>query len=129
MEMWPIADTVAEYNMKRETHGDAYFPSNWFPIFNDEYCDAWVVNCSTEKRLDSEVIAFFNEIPNDKVAFRSVERMLMTMLAMFEQEVFSDDDGRLDTDYGKFRAVGAQMNPDAAAFWCDPESPYGPATA
>jgi hypothetical protein len=125
MILKPLADTMEDYNMRRESHGDEFYAANWFPLLNDDYCDAFVIVCSKRKSADCPVLAFFNEYPNTKITFRSVEQMLITFLAMFQEDVFTLGDGSIDTDFAKFRRVGMRLNPDAAAFWNDPNLPYG----
>ena len=126
MEMWPLAETIDSYDMRRETHGDEYFPADWYPLFNSNFCDAMVVRCQSEPLNEVEVIPFFNECPNNKPAYRSLEQLLTTILEMFaEGSVFSIKWGQLSTDFLLLRRIGTKLNPDMAPFWNDPWLPYG----
>ena len=127
MEFWPLADVVDEYKMRRETRDASDFRPQWVPLFNDAYGESWVVDCAGGI-ANGRVIVFFNEVPNDKMAFRSVEQCLATMIAAFKARAFSDVNGNLQTDRKRFCEVARAMNPDAKSFWSNPNS-YGAAAA
>jgi hypothetical protein len=99
---------------------------NWFPVFDDGCADYWAVPCGLEPSQDAPVIIFDNFAVEHSPAFDSLEQLLKTMIAGFEDGVFTADaDGWLEKDPSKFKLLCYRMNPRSRKFWTDPNNPYG----
>jgi hypothetical protein len=123
--MFPLKEMGDVYRTLRQVRRNDW-RRNWFPVFDDGCADYWAVPCGLEACHDAPVLILDNEGGEATPAFDSLEQLLKTMIAGFEEGIFTvDADGWLDTHRQKFKLLCYRMNTSSRKFWTDPNSPYG----
>ena len=83
----------------------------WFPIFASGGGDFYAMNLAPEGQ--GQILGFYVFEEEAQVEYRSLESMLATLKACYEQGIiFRNEQGYLDMDYRKHAEIAHEINPD-----------------
>ena len=94
-----------------------YEITDWVPTFLDPAGDGYgILRASGQE--ESAPIVFLFKGEGVRIVFDSLTQMMKTMVACFEEGIFSWKKGELQTDFDRFGQVAYRLNPDNN-FWRD----------
>ena len=83
----------------------------WFPIFASGGGDFYAMNLAPEAQ--GQILGFYVFEEEAQVEYRSLESMLATLKACYEQGIiFRNEQGYLDMDYRKHAEIAHDINPE-----------------
>ena len=103
-----LEESIQTYLELRERNGWDKF---WFPIFASGGGDFYAMILATEGQ--GQILGFYVFEEEAQVEYRSLESMLATLKACYEQGIiFRNEQGCLDMDYRKHAEIAHDINPD-----------------
>lgn len=112
----PLEDALAVFRETYPIIKEFYELTDWLPVFQDVAGDGYGAIGTAQRQASAPIVLLF-EGDGVRVVFDSLEKLIDTMLACFEQGVFSIGDDRwLDTDFRALGHVARQVNP-ASRYW------------
>ncbi len=103
-----LEESIQTYLELRERNG---WDKSWFPIFASGGGDFYAMNLAPEAQ--GQILGFYVFEEEAQVEYRSLESMLATLKACYEQGIiFRNEQGYLDMDYRKHAEIAHDINPD-----------------
>jgi len=109
-----LQEAVANYVAFK---GDDRWDPSWLPVFGNGGGDFFVVVCDRDLKEWGQVVHFRIDESEHPLEFASIEAMLATVAAAYEEGVYYvDDRGYLEMDDYSYIALATRMNGDAG-YW------------
>ena len=103
-----LEESIQTYLELRERNG---WDKSWFPIFASGGGDFYAMNLAPEAQ--GQILGFYVFEEEAQVEYRSLESMLATLKACYEQGIiFRNEQGYLDMDYRKHAEIAHDINPE-----------------
>ncbi len=113
----PLEEALANFQTSYPIMKEFYELTDWVQVFQDPSSDGYGLSGGPEGAATAPVVFLF-EGEGVQLVFDSLERMMETVAAAFDEGVMAWEEGELDTDFFAWGEVAHRLNP-GIRYWRD----------
>lgn len=113
----PLEEALANFQTSYPIMKEFYELTDWVQVFQDPASDGYGLSGGPEVTASAPVVFLF-EGEGVQLVFDTLERMMETVVAAFDEGVMTWEEGELDTDFFAWGEVAHRLNP-GIRYWRD----------